>query len=1316
MTEHGAAGRIVTFYSYKGGTGRTMALANVAWILAASGLRVLAIDWDLEAPGLPRFFHPFLEDDDFTGKAGVQSLVTAFATHVTQRRRNGEAPGAGPAFYEPFTELHRYVVTLDWDFGDGTLDLLPAGLPDRNYGAAAFDWNDFYERLDGAAYLEELRRSMAEAYDYVLIDSRTGLSDVADICTAVLPDTLVNCFTMSDQSINGAAMVAGRIVERRGGQVARILPVPMRLDLSAEHERLNVGRATARAKFDRFLDGLEGDDELDRYWRDVEVPYRAYYSYEEILAVFADPADRPNTVLSSFERLTDRITGGAVTTLARMPDEVRQQQLHEFQRGRPTPVGELYLSYVPEDRAWADWLRELLEHQGFQVKDRPRDAEDVLAATKDSGDRRNLTKTVAVLSGAYLRSDEFEAVRAAAAVLDPAGNRKLVVPISVGGSFANPFRSRATADLEQLSQSGARDAVLGALGGSALPPPSRRKHERASFPGDEPKEWRGVPARSSTFTGRAAILDSLRDALRSGTGAATLLQMLHGLGGVGKTQIALEYTYRFKADYDLVMWVPSEIPNRVVTQIAELAEPLGVRQSDVTEASREVVERLRRGDPYRRALLIFDNVTASRLDDLLPLIPTGGAAHVILTSRDRELASTADMKAIDINVFTREESLGYLQRHVEDGLSSDDAGLLAETLGDLPIALELAAAWLNETGVPFADYLEELRRYPEQMLDAASGSYPGTLAGVWKPTIERLRAESPAAVRLLEVCAFFGPEPISTRIIYSKAFAAALRELGAGLAGEQDATDRLMRDLSRFSLARVDRVARSIQVHRLLRALVQGSMEPDEQERTKRTVRQVLASMRPEEAGVDDPRTWQGFLILWPHLEAAGAETEAGYETRELMIDRVRFLANSGQLTAALRLGEHLRQIWTAQDPTDKWTLLLGFEVANLLRSRGEAHRSLAIDEEVYRLQEATSGLDQLDTLRTAGSIAADLLYLGRWQEALERDRQTYPVLRRIYGEDHPRALQALNNLAVSLRITGKCYEARDLDRKVFDDMRGVQGASHRLTLLTGINLARDLRDCGELAESVDLLSPLVDLCSEALGAEAPQTLHAAKGLAVVERRTGQRRVARARTEELSDRFRSVFGADAPETLACALNLASDELATGEPDAALVRAEGALDRYRDLLVADHPHALVCASNVGVYRRAIGDLAGAERILAETYRGLLGALSPEHPFTLSCAVNLANAWADTGRQDEALDLLVATAQVYERILGASHPDTMICGANRATLLREMGRDDDADAIGGPVLQQMATTYGADDPDLLEIQGGKRPSRELEPHDT
>jgi cellulose biosynthesis protein BcsQ len=318
-------GKIVTFYSYKGGTGRSMALANVAWVLASSGKRVLAIDWDLEAPGLHRYFEPFLADRRLERSGGVIDFVRDFAAAaVTAEAR------AGPDWYEAYGDILAHAIPVQWNFSDeGLLHLVPAGRQDEAYALRvnSFDWQSFYERLGGGILLEAVKQNLRRVYDFILIDSRTGVSDTSGICTIQMPDELVVCFTLNRQSMYGASSAARSAFKMRhtasGEPTLKIWPLPTRVE-KAEKERLQFVSTVARARFSGLMHQLSPEEE-DEYWGKVAVDYEAYYAYEEVLAAFGDLPRQTSSMLAKMEGIAARLNGSSLDG-AETIDEVRKAE------------------------------------------------------------------------------------------------------------------------------------------------------------------------------------------------------------------------------------------------------------------------------------------------------------------------------------------------------------------------------------------------------------------------------------------------------------------------------------------------------------------------------------------------------------------------------------------------------------------------------------------------------------------------------------------------------------------------------------------------------------------------------------------------------------------------------------------------------------------------------------------------------------------------------------------------------------------------------------------------------------------------------
>ncbi|SDN34026.1 Tetratricopeptide repeat-containing protein [Streptomyces sp. cf386] len=1340
-------GQVVTFYSYKGGTGRTMALANTAWILAANGKRVLAVDWDLEAPGLHRFFHPFLDPGTVGATTGVIDLLTEYAWAAADNTAGTEH--RAPDWHRRYARIQRHAVSLDWPFPEpGTLDLVSAGRQNRDYSAivSTFDWDNFYEHLGGGQFFDALRDDMRRHYDYVLIDSRTGLSDIADICTAHLPDVLVDCFTLSDQSIDGAAAVARHIDERFRRRRIRIVPVPMRID-EGEKEKADAGRSLARAKFDGFPSGMT-ESQLAGYWGSVEIPYRPYYAYEETLATFGDEAGIAGSLLAAFERLTGVVTNQAVRALPRMDEEVRLGIKQAFTRSRSALPADLQLSYVSEDRIWADWIAAVLTRAGYRV-------ELKFVGGEGDGAEKPADRTVVVLSAAYQRSARARQVWDAATAGAPSGRRQ-VVAVRVGDVRSVPaFSEWGSADLVRLDETQAHGVLLRALGKPALPaerqadgPPTE-----ARFPVTVPKYW-NVSPRNASFTGRSALLEKLRDSLGSSTTSVSPAPYaLYGLGGVGKTQIALEYVYRFAPDYDLVWWIPSERNELVISSLAELGARLGLRVGDeAAQAAQEVCDHLRQSGSTLNWLLVFDN--ADEPQEVSRYFP-GGNGHVLVTSRNQGWSQ--NFGAIEVDLFLREESVEHLLRRAA-GLSAEDADRVAAAVGDLPLALDQAGAWLAETVTSVDTYLAELEQQAELVLSFSQpANYPKPVAATWNVSIERLKERSPAAVRLLQLCAFFAAEPISRDLLYGDEMIRELAKNDPSLR-ERMVLGRVIREIGRFALAKVDRATRSIQVHRLVQAVIRSQLSPREQEEAQHVVHRILAGHRPkgeEPIDDDDPDNRAKFTVIWPHLEASEASRCDEPETRQLLIDRVRYLWKRGDLNAALALGQELRTAWeellnarrgelaelekVAEERTrtgraddddleerakqesyvvnlHSQILYLSSNIANVLRSLGKYVEAERLGSDTLARQRVLLVADHPYIFMTSSGLAMDLGSIGRFGEALELAIEAYNGLKESLGEDHPRTLFANNNRAVCLRLLGRYAEARDVDEEIYDRRRNdlELGSEHPHSLISATNLGRDLRETGEYATSISLLRSSYEAYQRLFGETYPETLRTAKSLAVSLRKAGRVTEARALTHQTREYYRTrEIPTTTPDVLDCTLNYATDLYATGAREEALALAQEIVPQYRKAPGVRHPATLAAANNLGIFLRGSGEVGKARTVLEENLATLREVLGERHPYSLACAVNLANVLAE-------LDALVVVEQLermavagFQAGLGHGHPDTVVARANLAVTLKTLGRTAEAEELKKSTLAELAQLLGEEHPHVATVREGKRIHRDLEP---
>jgi hypothetical protein len=825
-------------------------------------------------------------------------------------------------------------------------------------------------------------------------------------------------------------------------------------------------------------------------------------------------------------------------------------------RGGADAAGErtdFFVSHAGTDAAWAEWVAWQLIEAGYTVE---LDVWDWAAGqnfiTKISDALERSDRVVALFSAAYFDESRYtteEWTNTLVRVPDTAEHRLIPLRVEDVPATQTPAILRALVyrDIFGITEGQARDVVLEAVEGprrpdrkpvfpgSGTPRARSRQGEPAPrLPNRLPRVW-NIPARNPSFTGRDELLKGVRDRLRAGE--KTVVQALQGMGGVGKTQMAAEYAYRFAGAYDVGWWVTCEQSGLVGDQIAALGIALGCTnpETGIETAKAAVLAELRQRD---RWLLVFDNaVDPESLREWLP----SGNGHVLITSRTGNWGRIAT--AVEIDVLDRTESVAFLCDQVPR-LGVAEAGQLAERLGDLPLALAQAAGFMLESGITAAGYLASLEtRTDEALGEGRPEDYPMSLAAVTGLSADQLADNDPAAAELASLCAFLAPEPIPQDMISS-----AAAELPAALASRAAyplAWGKTSARLGRSALARIDSDSGALQMHRLTQAILRGRLEPAQAAEIRDRTEAILAHSNPRDPA--NPVTWPRWAPLMPHLLAADLAGTDNPGLRSTAGDACWYLLARGDARGGHDLASQLYREWRDRLGADHLdTLMMAVYLAWALENLGDYPAARDLGQDTLERRRRVLGEDHPSTLATANNLVAALGQLGELQAARALAEDTLERRRRVLGENHPDTLATASNLTAALRELGETEAARELGEDTLERCRRNLGDDHPDTLGTAINVAASLRAVGALQAARDLGKDTLGRMRRVLGDDHPSTLEAAMELAATLRALGERRAARELDEDTVGRMRRVLGEDHPATLAAAEALAADQNDTGE--------------------------------------------------------------------------------------------------------------------------------------------------------------------------
>jgi tetratricopeptide (TPR) repeat protein len=812
---------------------------------------------------------------------------------------------------------------------------------------------------------------------------------------------------------------------------------------------------------------------------------------------------------------------------------------------------DFFVSYTGADQKWAEWIAWQLKSAGYGVTVQAWDflpgcnfIVEMHKAAEDSD------RTLAVLSPAYLAAAYTMPELAAAFADDPNGEERKLVPIRVEDfEPTGLFKSIVYIDLVGKEEDEAVEALLAGLGpgpaesrskpsfprgqyeGEAFPPTAPR------FPAALPPIWNVPHLRNPNFTGRESLLAEVHSSLESGHPLA-----ITGLGGVGKSQVVIEYAYRYFPEYEAVAWIRAEDPAILSSDFAALARLFKIAVRERAEQA-EVVNAVRKWLDHNPGwLLVFDN--AQEPNQLSNFIPQAATGHVVITSRNPNWAAVAH--TVDVSVLNRSESVSLLlKRSCRDDQTA--AGDLAEELGDLPLALAQAGAFVHEAGITLADYLQLFRTRRAELWNSEHQplGYTHTVGTTWKLAMSRIEAESPDGAALLELMSYLAPDRIPQDLLGSGA-----NLLPQGLSEVVGDALRLTTGLGllrRFSLVEVHRG--EISMHRLVQAVTRDSHDDASARKWARAALQLVEGSFPTEC--DDTGTWPICEALIGHATAVTERADALNLDRRKLAKLLRllgvYLRCRARYLDSLMVSERALDVAAREyGPDNIRTAKALSNLGIVLCKLGECSKDLgffeharrvfgrvvAIDEQEFGPRHREVGID-------LGNLSIALKSLGLIDEARKSYERALDIGRETLGEEHPDLASRINNYALLLVEQGELEEARDhLERavKISEQAKGpdnLKVAAYRCNL--GVVLSR----LGDIETGMKMCEDARSVALEKLGPDHPEIASFLTDLAEVLERHGDeegasrnREIARGIIEEaygpedleLGDRVTRILG------------------------------------------------------------------------------------------------------------------------------------------------------------------------------------------------
>jgi tetratricopeptide (TPR) repeat protein len=607
-----------------------------------------------------------------------------------------------------------------------------------------------------------------------------------------------------------------------------------------------------------------------------------------------------------------------------------------------------------------------------------------------------------------------------------------------------------------------------------------------------PPIWNVPFRRNPNFTGRTELLRELHAALSSGR-AAAVTQAISGLGGVGKTQLAVEYAYRHASDYALVWWLRSEDSATLTGDYAQLAGPLDLPMKGDKDQGLLVKGVKRWLEANKGWLLIFDN--AEQPEDLKDYLPQVGSGHIIVTSRNTNWRRIGE--TLPVEVLPREQAIRLLLRRSGSKEADRDAAAnLAEELGDLPLALEQAAAYVDETACTMRRYLELLSTHRKDVLSrkGVGQDYPASVATTWEISFQRLEQESPAATELLNLCAFLAPDAIPLDLLAEGR--KHLSERLSRMLANPVATDELKAALRRYSLAEVK--GDNITLHRLVQVVTRNRMAEEQTEQWLSLAVRLMEGLFPTNS--QDVQAWPRCSRLEGHAviaakHAVGATKLAGVVSHLMTRVGMYLYGRSKYANAEPLFRVALQHAEMAYGPRHAEVADALTRLAWAVRHSGDPEpllrRALEIAQEAF-------GPEDMKVAELLGELGIHFFYTGRAAEGVELCRRALITAERVLPLDDLRVAGLCLRLGEVLLKSGQREAAEEYFGRCLSIRLMKLGPDHTYTGEAYNALGQTCERLGKTAEAEQYLRKALDIAERTVGPDHFNTGFPLTGLATM--------------------------------------------------------------------------------------------------------------------------------------------------------------------------------------------------------------------------